>query len=237
MLSPHHHDSSELPHGHPCHGCPVRDLAVCGVLGNEDLKSFRHLGCSLRLRAGQSLFRQGEPALSVFTVTQGTLKSYRILPDGRRQVTGFHFPGDLVGIALDDDHEVTIEALENATVCAVPVRRFDDFVEDHPPMERELYIAAARELVAAKQQMVLLGWKTAIERVGSFFLALAERQGTDIINLPMNRSDIADYLGLTKETVSRILAELKSGRMIRLHAIGRVEILDRARLKHIASCN
>lgn len=237
MLSPHHHDSSELPHGHPCHGCPVRDLAVCGVLGNEDLKSFRHLGCSLRLRAGQSLFRQGEPALSVFTVTQGTLKSYRILPDGRRQVTGFHFPGDLVGIALDDDHEVTIEALENATVCAVPVRRFDDFVEDHPPMERELYIAAARELVAAKQQMVLLGRKTAIERVGSFFLALAERQGTDIINLPMNRSDIADYLGLTKETVSRILAELKSGRMIRLHAIGRVEILDRARLKHIASCN
>lgn len=235
MLSPHHHDSSELPVGHPCRNCPVRDSAVCGVLGNEELRDFRRLGCCMQLATGQALFRQGEPALSVFTVTEGALKSYRILPDGRRQVTGFHFPGDFIGSAFDEDHSVTVEALENTSVCAFPVRRFDDFVEDHPPMERELYVAAARELAAAKEQMVLLGRKTAIERVASFFLALAERQGFDLIDLSMNRSDIADYLGLTKETVSRILADLKSSRVIRLQAIERVEILDPARLKRIAA--
>lgn len=189
----------------------------------------------MRLSAGQSLFRQGDLALSVFTVTEGALKSYRIFADGRRQVMGFHFPGDFVGTATDEDHEMTAEALENTTVCAFPVHRFDDFVEDHPPMERELYIAAARELAAAKQQMVLLGRKTAVERVASFFLALAEKQGADLVDLPMNRSDIADYLGLTKETVSRILAELKSRRTIRLLAIDRIEILDSKCLRQIGA--
>jgi CRP/FNR family transcriptional regulator len=237
MLSPRHHDSSELPHGHPCRDCPVRDSAVCGVLGNEELKDLRHFGCSMRLSAGQSLFRQGEPALSVFTVTEGALKSYRILPDGRRQVTGFHFPGDFVGNAVDEEHEVTTEALETTSVCAFPVRRFDDFVEDHPPMERELYIAAARELAMAKQQMVLLGRKTAVERLASFLLALMERTGSNVIGLQMSRSDIADYLGLTKETVSRVFAELKSGRLVRLQAIDRIEILDRRRLIQIAAAD
>jgi CRP/FNR family transcriptional regulator len=235
MLSPHHHNDSELPSGHPCRSCAVRDSAVCGVLGSEELRNFRHLGCRMRLNTGQSLFRQGESATSVFTVAEGALKSYRILADGRRQVTGFHFPGDFIGTATHEDHEVTTEALENSSVCAFPVRRFDDFVEDHPAMERELYIASARELAAAKQQMVLLGRKTAIERVASFFLALSERASTNVIELPMNRSDIADYLGLTKETVSRVFAGLKSDRIIRLQAIDCIEILDPMRLRQIAS--
>jgi CRP/FNR family transcriptional regulator len=236
MLSPIRNHRSDLSPGHPCRGCPVREVAVCGALDNSDLQSFRKLGCGLTVRAGQSLFSEGDPALSVFTVTEGVLKSYKILPDGRRQVTGFHLPGDFVGTSVDQTHAFTVEAVDNSRVCAFPVRRFDDFVEDHPPMERELYIAAARELAEAQLQMVVLGRKTAIERIASFFLGLSERsKSADVIELPMCRSDIADYLGLTKETVSRVLSDLKGSRIVRLQAIDRIEILDRPRLTAIAS--
>jgi CRP/FNR family transcriptional regulator len=188
------------------------------------------------LDAGETLFRQGDPALSVFTLTEGMLKTYKILPDGRRQVTGFHMPGDFVGTSVDETHAFTAEAVEDCRICAFPVRRFDDFVEDHQPMERELYIGAARELAQAQQQMVLLGRKTASERIASFFLALSDRsKAVDVVSLPMSRSDIADYLGLTKETVSRVLSDLKGSRVIRLQAIDRVEILERPRLKQIAA--
>ncbi|HEX2803799.1 MAG TPA: helix-turn-helix domain-containing protein [Sphingomicrobium sp.] len=236
MLSPKHDHTSALPQGHPCFGCPVRDLAICGTLDGDQLKEFRRLGCCMALSSGQSLFSQGDSAASVFTVTEGILKSYRILPDGRRQVTGFHMAGDFVGNVVGDVHEVTAEAVKDCRVCAFPVRRFENFVEDHPPMERELYIAAARQLAQAHEQMVLLGRMTAIERIASFFLALSDRsQGADMVDLPMSRSDIADYLGLTKETISRVLSELKGSRMIRLQAIDRIQILDRPRLKQIAS--
>jgi CRP/FNR family transcriptional regulator len=237
MLSPHHQgETTELPAGHPCRGCPVRDSALCGVLDAESLRNFRRLGCCVELRAGESLFREGDQALSVFTVTEGMLKSYRILPDGRRQVTGFHMPGDFVGTNVEEVHAFTVEAIDDCRLCAFPVGRFEDFAEEHQPMERELYVIAARELAQARKQMVLLGRKTAVERMASFFLALSERsRGSDVVDLPMSRSDVADYLGLTKETVSRVLADLKSSRVIRLQAIDRIEILDPARLRQIAA--
>jgi CRP/FNR family transcriptional regulator len=127
-------------------------------------------------------------------------------------------------------------------LCWFPRNRFDDFVENHNEMERELYRIAAHELAAAQQQMVLLGRKTATERLASFVLMLAEkieRGGASqvrFVDLPMNRSDIADYLGLTKETISRTLAELKLRRLIRLEALDRIEILERCGLKQVAHC-
>lgn len=236
MLSPKNHDTSELPAGHPCFGCPVRDFAICGVLGSDDLGKFRRIGCCVELRPGERLAGEGEAALSVFTVTEGALRASAVLPDGRRQVAAFHLPGDFAGTTVSDTHAFTLEAIGETRVCAFPVRRFADFLEDHQPLERELYIAAARELAQAQQQMVLLGRKTAVERIASFLLALSERaKSADVVELPMGRGDIADYLGLTKETVSRVLADLKSARVIRLQAIDRVEILDRRQLKAIAA--
>jgi len=235
MLSPANHNSSLLPDTHPCNGCDVRDLAICGVLETDDLDTFRRLGCSIDLCDGQSLFHQGDAATRVFTVTLGMLKSFRILADGRRQVTGFHLPGDFVGTSVDQEHQFAVEAVGKSRVCAFPVNRFDGFIEEHQPMQRELYIAATRELVQAQQQMVLLGRKTAMERVASFLVLLSDRLGHgSVVELPMRRSDIADYLGLTKETVSRVVSELKRSRMIRLRAIERTEILDRTRLDSLA---
>ncbi len=231
-----------LPTGHPCQGCEVRDKAVCGILGCLDLAEFKELGWTLKLSPGQALFNEGDPATRVFTLTRGTLKLYKLLADGRRHVTGFMHPGDLLGISIDDEHAFTAEALEAAQLCWFPRNRFDEFVERHQPMERELYRRAAHELAAAQQQLVLLGRKTATERLASFLLILgncAERvngRPNPSFKLPMNRSDIADYLGLTKETISRVLSAFRRDRVIRLRAIDEVEIVDREALEQRAEC-
>jgi CRP/FNR family transcriptional regulator, anaerobic regulatory protein len=241
VLAPATRHEAPLAADHPCAGCEVRQEAVCGVLDCDRLSRLRHLGAHVRVAAGQPLFHEGDPASRVFTLTKGSLKLYKLLPDGRRQVTGFMHPGDFLGISVDDEHAFTAEALENSQLCGFPRTRFDDFTEENAAMERELYRLAAHELAAAQQQMVLLGRKTAAERVSSFFLMLAERaerhEGSErrFVDLPMSRSDIADYLGLTKETVSRVIATLKARRLIRLAALDRIEILDREGLETVAS--
>ena len=241
MLAPAVRNESPLPSDHPCAGCEARTAAVCGVLECEKLAAFRGMGSHFRLAAGQPLFHEGDPVTRVFTLTRGSLKLYKLLPDGRRQVTGFMQPGDFLGISIDDEHAFSAEALEPSQLCAFPRSRFDNFAEDNGEMERELYRLAVHELAAAQQQMVLLGRKTAAERLASFFIALAEREErvsggeARYISLPMSRSDIADYLGLTKETISRVLSALKCQRVIRLDAIDRVEILDREGLETVAA--
>lgn len=240
MLAPALHYLEPLPAGHPCAGCGVRSSAVCGVLAGGDLEKLKSLSWTMTLAPGQPLFHEGDPATRVFALTRGCLKLYMLLADGRRQVTGFMFPGDLLGISVDDEYAFTAESVTESELCGFPRNRFDGFVEDHGEMERELYRIAAHELAAAQQQMVLLGRKTAAERLASFFLMLARKiekgagKSIRFVELPMSRSDIADYLGLTKETVSRVLATLKQARLIRLAALDRVEILDREGLREIA---
>ena len=240
VLAPPTRNVAPLPPGHPCAGCGVRHRAVCGVLDSEELAKFKGQGRDLRLAAGQPLFHQGDDARRVFTLTTGALKLYKLLPDGRQQITGFIYPGDLLGVSVNDEHAFTAEALEESQLCCFPGARFDDFAERHSDMERELYSLAVHELAAAREQMVLLGRKTAAERLASFFVALAQRteRGSDcstLLHLPMSRSDIADYLGLRKETISRVLGVLKSERVVRLRALDTIEILDRQRLEDIAA--
>ncbi len=235
MLAPAKRHLEELPAGHPCEGCEVRDKAVCGVLDCDDLETFKNLGRTVKLSAGQVLFHEGDPVTRVFTLTRGTLKLYNLLADGRRHVTGFVYPGGFLGISMDEEHVFSAEALDDAQLCWFPRNRFDGFVDKHSPMERELYRMAAHELASAHQQMVLLGRKTATERLATFLIVLAGG-GRDLVRLPMSRSDIADYLGLTKETVSRVLSAFRRDRLIRLRAIDVVEILEREGLEDVARC-
>lgn len=173
-------------------------------------------------------------------VTHGALKLYTLLADGRRQVTGFMFPGDFLGTSVDDEYAFSVEALEPTELWWFSREAFDRFVGNHPHVEHELYRLAAHELAAAQQQMVLLGRKSAAERLATFFLSLLERAERisgvkeTAFNLPMSRLDIADYLGLTKETVSRMLSDLRNRRLIRLKAQTQVEVLDRAGLRSMA---
>lgn len=231
---------TDLPAGHPCETCPVRPITICRGLDADTLAGLRSLGTMQRLQPEQSVFHEGDPARRVFMVTHGALKLYTLLADGRRQVTGFMFPGDFLGISVDEEYAFTVEALEPSELWWFSREAFDRFLSEHSQVERELYRMAAHELAAAQRQMVLLGRKAAAERLASFFLSLLER--TERVSgvpersfdLPMTRIDIADYLGLTKETVSRMLAHLRSRGLIRLQTQNRIEVIDREGLRAMA---
>ncbi len=160
--------------------------------------------------------------------------------DGRRQVIGFSLPGEFVGISVDQRHEVTAEALEPSRIWCFPRARFDEFVLANPSLKDSLLDVARQDLEAAQQQFMVLGRKTAMERVASFILYLHERfqritgHPTDHVTLPMSRADIADYLGLTKETVSRIFGQLRNSRVIRLETLSCIQMLNRAALEVLA---
>ena len=193
-----------------------------------------------RLEPGQPIFHEGDAVKRVFMLANGSLKIYTLLADGRRQITGFMFPGDFLGIAIDDEYAFTAEALNKAELWWFTREAFDRFVEENSRVERELYRLAAHELAAAQAQMVLLGRKTAAERLATFFLALRDRQELGACHtppesdLPMSRLVSAGYLGLSTETGSGRLAHLRDRKLIRLASQDRIEILDRDGLKEMS---
>lgn len=228
-----------LPCNHPCGRCEVRLQTFCGALEAKALAELKALGSTARAEPSQCLFHEGDGADLVYNVTRGTLKLYRLLADGRRQIASFVQPGDFLGLTLEDIHAYTAEALEPVEYCRFPRERFDRFVENHPGIGRELYVMAAHELGAAREQIVLLGRKTATERVASFLLAQfnrvrARNADWELVRLPMTRTDIADHLGLTKETVSRAFTSLRGRGLIALIPGDRVELLRRERLEQLA---
>lgn len=219
-----------------CEICEIREISVCRSLAPEDLARLQAIMTHVHLDADQAIIREGEPAESLFNVVCGAVKLYKLLPDGRRQITGFLFPGDFLGIALNDTYVYSAEALTPVRLCRFPRRRLEALLKEIPTLEHELLDEVATELIAAQDQMLLLGRKTARERVASFLLMLmrrAERHGRPVnpVALPMSRSDIADYLGLTTETVSRTITQLRQSSTISAASRGEIEILDRAALE------
>jgi CRP/FNR family transcriptional regulator len=218
----------------------VRRVSLFYALQCGDLSELRALGKVRELKADEPLFHQGDEANLVYTVAAGSLRLYRLLFDGRRQITGFALPGEFLGISIDDSHDVTAEALEPCRIWCFPRARFDDFVSANPILKDSLLEVARQELAAAQQQFIVLGRKTAMERVASFLLYLYARferitgHPMDHVALPMSRADIADYLGLTKETVSRVFGQLRNSRIMRLETLTCIQVLDRHALKALA---
>ncbi len=218
----------------------MRRVSLFYALQCGDLSELRALGKVRELKADEPLFHQGDEANLVYTVAAGSLRLYRLLFDGRRQITGFALPGEFLGISLADSHDVTAEALEPSRIWCFPRARFDDFVAGNPILKDSLLEVARQELAAAQQQFIVLGRKTAMERVASFLLYLYSRferitgHPMDHVALPMSRADIADYLGLTKETVSRVFGQLRNSRIMRLETLTCIQVLDRHALKALA---
>jgi CRP/FNR family transcriptional regulator len=166
-----------------------------------------------KVGAGQALFWEGDSAGHVFELVEGVLRVFRILGDGRRAITGFLYPGDLVGVSMRDRYLYNAEA-----VNAVKVRRFSrlsfqEAIQCSPELRPQLFARLCDEMASAQEQMVLLSRKNAEERLCSFLVLLAKRmsdggRGALDIEIPMTRLDIADYLGLTIETVSRTMTNL-----------------------------
>jgi CRP/FNR family transcriptional regulator len=218
-----------------CELCAAREAAICGVLAPEELARLARIACSTQLAPGETLFEEGEPADQVFTLVEGVLQLCKLLEDGRRQITGFLVPGDFVGLAFGSDYVYSAEAVTRARLCAFRRAPFLVLLGEYPHLEQNLFARVTSELVAAHEQMLLLGRKTAKERVASFLLRFSARLGgVERFDLPMGRSAIGDYLGLTIETVSRTLTALRRDGVIALEGRTGVRLIDRKRLADAA---
>jgi len=223
----------------PCAACKVRHLAVCSVLNDNELGRLDAILTHVNLLPGDTVFDEGEKAAHIFNVTTGTLKLYKLLPDGRRQVTGFLFAGDFVGLADSQEYVCSAEAVTGTTMCRFPRAKLETLLKEFPKMETRLLGMARNELAEAQEQILLLGRKSAKERIASFLLMLstrAERRGQpgNPVSIPMSRNDIGDFLGLTTETVSRTLTRLKRSSIITIDADHYISIADRDMLAEIA---
>jgi CRP/FNR family transcriptional regulator len=188
---------------------------MCDVLSDADLSVLAHVAQRITVPAGRLFIEEGDAAKYVFDINHGDVRVFKTLEDGRRQITGFMGVGHFLGVAADGKYAFTAEAMNDVHLCrferAAIKRVFDEF----PALERRLLDIATHELVVVQEQMLLLGRKSAQERVASFLLAWSERQGAQgVMQLPMGRIDLADYLGLTIETVSRTFSKLKRDGLI-----------------------
>lgn len=191
-----------------------------------------------RKARGETLFAEGDEADSVYEVVRGMLRLCKLLPDGRRQITGFLSAGQFLGLAPEGVCVYTAEAITEVTLCRYKRSAFDRLIDEVPGFAKRVLAVASHELSAAQNQMLLLGRKAAVEKVASFLLLMADQAGEHddgTIGLPMTRSDIADYLGLTIETVSRTLTKLKHDGLIALPTPDRIRIRDRDELEELAA--
>ncbi len=222
-----------------CVDCKVRLISICAALDASELEHLNDLSHQVRFGAKATLFSQEEPADHVFSVTEGTVRLYKLLPDGRRQIVGFAMPGDFLGLALMDRFGVSAEAVDDVTVCRFPRKPFAAFLDEKPHLLRRLHEFAGHELSLAQEQMVLLGRRSADERVAAFLVGLRARLArigyrSVTLPLPMSRQDMADFLGLTIETVSRTMTRLARERAILIVPDG-VRITNAAHLEGLAA--
>jgi CRP/FNR family transcriptional regulator len=222
-----------------CARCKVRNVSVCAALDVSELGALEALAEDVHFAAKETITLQGEAAASVYNVVEGTVRLYKLLPDGRRQIVGFLLPGDFMGLALSDHYAFSADAVEPVAACRFSRGAFTTLTEEKPHLLRRLHGAAVHELALAQDHMVLLGRRTAEEKIATFLIGLRDRRrrlgGSAVtIPLPMTRSDIADYLGLTIETVSRTISKLARIKAILVVPDG-IRLLDLGRLEALGA--
>lgn len=194
--------------------------------------------CDVPRRA--SIFLEGDDAEFVYEVLAGVVCCYYLLADGRRQVLSFAFPGDLLGLVQGEAHRYSAEALARTRVHSISRSALLKSAAERPELGQKLLRFATSRLAMMQDHSVMLGRMSALEKVASFLLSLADKTGlrdasTVVLDLPMTRVDIADYLGLTLETVSRTLSKLKVAGAIDLSQPHKVVVLDVSQLESLAN--
>lgn len=231
-----------------CDTCLVRNRAICSVLETAELAALNRIGRTRTIAAGQALMWEGDDSLMVANVIDGVLKLSTGTGDGREQIVGIVYPADFIGRPFGPRSNQTVTALTDARVCTFSRRDFDSFAREHPELEHKLLQRTLTELDRARHWMLLLGRKSATEKVASFLLEMADRlapQGCEHISfeevekparftLPFGRQQIADVLGLTIETVSRQFTRLKNDGIIDLPGRRDILIVDRDMLVDLA---
>jgi CRP/FNR family transcriptional regulator len=192
-----------------------------------------------RLRAKEHVFCEGDEREHVFRVEEGVIAVYKTLPDGRRQIIDFAYPGDLIGLGVIGEHVLSAQATVPSKVRCLVAAALERIAESDAGLALKLYRAVCQELAATRNLLVTVGQRSALERVAAFLISLHRRtaaEGSTTVNLAMRRSDIADLLGLTIETVSRTLTKLRSMGVIDLEqGATRVRLCDLPRLLELSN--
>lgn len=192
-----------------------------------------------RVEAKEFVFAEGDSTTHLFRIESGAVSLYKVLGDGRRQIIGFAYAGDLIGLGAEGEHVMNAQAIKPTRLRCLPLAAMHRSAFRDPAFAFKLYEALTRELAATRELMLITGQRSAMERVAGFLLAFSRRSlrnGNDPVNieLPMTRADIGDFLGLTIETVSRTFSKLKSLGMIDLPQSNRVTLLDLDELERFA---
>lgn len=219
-----------------CAQCPVRDHSLCAGMEPQDLIRIAEKTDLLESEPGQALFYEGDNARSFYTIRRGVVRLVRTFPDGRRSVVGFLHAGDFFGGGFGRrTYAATAEAVTPLEYCRIGVPDLENLAKTYPALDHQLAGMAGERLNAADDHIVLLSRKTSLEKVAAFLLASSEWSGDALqFSLPMSRSDIADYLGLTIETVSRTMTKLVDTGAIALPTPQQVSILDTLELNALA---
>lgn len=220
-----------------CQTCVIRNRAICSSLDGGELETLNRIGRRVNVHRGQTLMWEGDDSSLVANVIDGVLKLSTSTADGREQIVGVVYPSDFIGRPFGKTTHHSVTALSDAQVCMFTRSAFDDFAREHPELEHKLLQRTLNELDRARHWMLLLGRKSAGERVATFLLEMAQRLADSTcggrldevqrFDLPLSRQQMADLLGLTIETVSRQLTRMRQAGIIDLPDRRAVVILDR----------
>ena len=225
-----------------CGNCRLNSICLPLALEAEDIDQLDNIiQRSKPIQRNQHLYREGEDFQSVYAVRSGTFKAYRTTDDGREQVTGFYFPGEILGMdgISNNTHASSAKALETAAVCEIPFSSLEKLSSMMPSLQRHFFQLMSREITADQQLITLLSKNSADERVASLMLSISTRNARRKLSatqfrLPMSRVDIGNYLGLTVETVSRVFSRMQKMEVLRVDN-KEIEILDPQGLKNLAN--
>jgi CRP/FNR family nitrogen fixation transcriptional regulator len=195
--------------------------------------SMKLVGVPVSFSRNEAIYSEDTPADHVYKVVSGSVRVYKVLNDGRRRIEAFYLPGDVFGLEMDDEHRFSAEAISDSTILVVKRSALVALANVDCDVAGRLWTFTARELKRVRDHMLLLT-RTAQERVACFLLELAERRAADEeIDVPMSRQDIADYLGLTIETISRTLTQLETKAAIALPTSRRIVLCNRRALSRL----
>ena len=225
-----------------CGDCRLNSICLPIALESDDIQQLDDIiQRSKPLQKNQHLYREGDDFQSVYAVRSGTLKAYKTTDDGREQVTGFYFPGEILGMdgISNNTHASSAKALETAAICEIPFTSLEKLSTLMPNLQRHFFQLMSHEITEDQQLITLLSKNSADERVAALMLSISGRNARRKLSatqfrLPMSRVDIGNYLGLTVETVSRVFSRMQKMEILRVDN-KEIEILDPQGLRNMAN--
>jgi CRP/FNR family transcriptional regulator len=240
MTASQHHADNDTPA--VCATCEARNSGMCSVLAADELLLLSKQSVRSHVPANAEIAVAGEAIARYSNIIKGVVKLTKLMPDGRQQIVGLQFAPDMIGRLFVGESKVTAEAAGNVQLCSFSKQALNQLLEKSPELEHKLHMQALSELDDARDTMLLLGRKSASEKVASFLLLLirnmhspAEAEKHEMtLELPLRRVDIADFLGLTIETVSRQLTKLRKAGLISITDSRLITVTNLARLEAAA---